>query len=196
MLQLHRRCIIRTDSTILGCYLFLSNRLPFSWARCRASYGAMKFITVVLKASILSYLQMVYTSARCYSKMNGKSMLLRKPKYNCTQAANVTVRASIFLTDSVNPAKFVEEFVISSLLSETIPPRLLELQVWCFMVKIHHWNFKGFTRKWWFFNTVVFRPVVRQWLSSDHVGIATDTNATVAQQQRNGVFCADRAEML
>jgi hypothetical protein len=38
--------------------------------------------------------------------------------------------------------------------------------------------------------------VARQWLSSDRVGTPTNTNATVAQQQRNGVFCAVRAEML
>jgi hypothetical protein len=29
-----------------------------------------------------------------------------------------------------------------------------------------------------------------------HVGILTDTNATMAQQQTNGVFCAVYAEML
>jgi hypothetical protein len=34
------------------------------------------------------------------------------------------------------------------------------------------------------------------WLSSDHVETPTDTNATVVQQQINGVFCAIRAEML
>jgi hypothetical protein len=38
--------------------------------------------------------------------------------------------------------------------------------------------------------------VVRQWLSSDHVGTLTDTNGTIIQQKRNGVFCAVRAEML
>jgi hypothetical protein len=38
--------------------------------------------------------------------------------------------------------------------------------------------------------------VARQWLSSDHVGTPRDMNATIAQQQRNGVFCAVRAEML
>jgi hypothetical protein len=36
----------------------------------------------------------------------------------------------------------------------------------------------------------------RQWLSSDHVGTPTDTNATIALQQRTGVFCAVRAKML
>jgi hypothetical protein len=38
--------------------------------------------------------------------------------------------------------------------------------------------------------------VARQWLSSDHVGTQTDTNATISQQQRKGVFCAVRSEML
>jgi hypothetical protein len=38
--------------------------------------------------------------------------------------------------------------------------------------------------------------VARQWLSSDHVGTPTNTNTTIAQQQRNGVFCAVHAEML
>jgi hypothetical protein len=38
--------------------------------------------------------------------------------------------------------------------------------------------------------------VARQWLSSDHVGTPTDTNATIALQERNGVFCEVRAEML
>jgi hypothetical protein len=38
--------------------------------------------------------------------------------------------------------------------------------------------------------------VARQWLSSDHVGTATDTNATIAQRQRNDVFYAVLAEML
>jgi hypothetical protein len=37
--------------------------------------------------------------------------------------------------------------------------------------------------------------VARQWLSSNYVGTPTDRNATIAQQQRNGVFCAVRAEM-
>jgi hypothetical protein len=37
--------------------------------------------------------------------------------------------------------------------------------------------------------------VARQLLSSNHIGIPTDTNATIAQQQGNGVFCAFRAEM-
>jgi hypothetical protein len=37
--------------------------------------------------------------------------------------------------------------------------------------------------------------VARQWLSIDHVGTPTDTNTTVEQQQRNGVFCAVSAEM-
>jgi hypothetical protein len=32
--------------------------------------------------------------------------------------------------------------------------------------------------------------VARQWLSSDYVGTPTYTNATTAQQQRNGAFCA------
>jgi hypothetical protein len=30
--------------------------------------------------------------------------------------------------------------------------------------------------------------VAGQWLSSDHVGIPIDMNATIAQKQRNGVF--------
>jgi thermostable 8-oxoguanine DNA glycosylase len=38
--------------------------------------------------------------------------------------------------------------------------------------------------------------IVRQWLSSDHVVTPTDTNATIALQQRNCVFYALRAEML
>jgi hypothetical protein len=38
--------------------------------------------------------------------------------------------------------------------------------------------------------------VARQMLSSNHVGTAIDTNGTIALQQRNGVFCAVRAEML
>jgi hypothetical protein len=37
--------------------------------------------------------------------------------------------------------------------------------------------------------------VAWQWLSSDHVGTPTDTNAT-SLQQRNGVFCVVCAEML
>jgi hypothetical protein len=37
--------------------------------------------------------------------------------------------------------------------------------------------------------------VARQWLSSDHVGTPTDTNATIAQQQRNSGFCVVRTEM-
>jgi stage V sporulation protein SpoVS len=37
--------------------------------------------------------------------------------------------------------------------------------------------------------------VARQWLSSDHVGTPTDTNTSVEQQQRSGIFCAVRAEM-
>jgi hypothetical protein len=32
--------------------------------------------------------------------------------------------------------------------------------------------------------------LTRQWLSGDHIGTPTDTNATMAQQQRYGVFCA------
>jgi hypothetical protein len=39
-------------------------------------------------------------------------------------------------------------------------------------------------------------PVARQWLSNYHVGIPTDANATMDKQQKNGVFCAVRAEML
>jgi hypothetical protein len=35
-----------------------------------------------------------------------------------------------------------------------------------------------------------------QWLGSNHVGTPADTNATIAQQQRNGVFYAVRAEKL
>jgi hypothetical protein len=38
--------------------------------------------------------------------------------------------------------------------------------------------------------------VARQWLSSYHVGTPTDTKATIALQQRNGVFFAVLAEML
>jgi hypothetical protein len=38
--------------------------------------------------------------------------------------------------------------------------------------------------------------ISRQWLSSDHVGIAKDTNATIAQQKRNGLFCAVSAILL
>jgi hypothetical protein len=38
--------------------------------------------------------------------------------------------------------------------------------------------------------------VASQWLSSDHVATPTDTNATMAQQQRIGVICAVRVEML
>jgi hypothetical protein len=38
--------------------------------------------------------------------------------------------------------------------------------------------------------------VARQWLSSDHVGTPIYMNQTTAQQQRNGVFCMIRAEML
>jgi hypothetical protein len=36
----------------------------------------------------------------------------------------------------------------------------------------------------------------RQWLSRDHVVTPTDTNATIALKQRNGVFYAVRAEVL
>jgi hypothetical protein len=38
--------------------------------------------------------------------------------------------------------------------------------------------------------------VARQWLNSDYVVTETVTKATVVQQQKNGVFCAIRAEML
>jgi hypothetical protein len=38
--------------------------------------------------------------------------------------------------------------------------------------------------------------VAAQWLSSDHVGTPTDTNATTALQQRSDVFYKVRAEML
>jgi hypothetical protein len=38
--------------------------------------------------------------------------------------------------------------------------------------------------------------IAMQWLSSDHVVTPTDTNATIALQQRNGVFNEIRAEML
>jgi hypothetical protein len=37
--------------------------------------------------------------------------------------------------------------------------------------------------------------VARKWLSSDHMGTQTDTNAIIALQQ-NWVFCEVRAEML
>jgi hypothetical protein len=37
--------------------------------------------------------------------------------------------------------------------------------------------------------------VARKWLSSDHMVTPADTNATIALQQRNGVFYAVRAEM-
>jgi hypothetical protein len=36
----------------------------------------------------------------------------------------------------------------------------------------------------------------RQWLNSDHEETPKDMNATMAQQQRNGVFHAVRAKML
>jgi hypothetical protein len=36
----------------------------------------------------------------------------------------------------------------------------------------------------------------KQWLSSDHVGSPADKNKTNAQQQKNGIFCAVRDEML
>jgi hypothetical protein len=39
-------------------------------------------------------------------------------------------------------------------------------------------------------------PVARQWLSSDHVVTPTDMNATIALQQRNGVFYAVHVEIL
>jgi hypothetical protein len=38
--------------------------------------------------------------------------------------------------------------------------------------------------------------VAMQWLSSNHMGTATDMNATFSQQQRTGVFCAVHVEML
>jgi hypothetical protein len=38
--------------------------------------------------------------------------------------------------------------------------------------------------------------IARQWLISDHVRTPTDADATMLQQSRNDVFCADRAEML
>jgi hypothetical protein len=38
--------------------------------------------------------------------------------------------------------------------------------------------------------------VARKWLSSDHAVIPTETNATIALQQRSGVFYAVHAEML
>jgi hypothetical protein len=38
--------------------------------------------------------------------------------------------------------------------------------------------------------------VARYWLSSNDVGTPTDTNTTIAQLQRNGVFCAVHSEML
>jgi hypothetical protein len=38
--------------------------------------------------------------------------------------------------------------------------------------------------------------IARQWVSSNHVGTETDTNATIALQQRNGILYAVRAEML
>jgi hypothetical protein len=43
---------------------------------------------------------------------------------------------------------------------------------------------------------VQITAVARQWLSSDHMGTPTDTYATMVQQQRNGVICEVRAEML
>lgn len=38
--------------------------------------------------------------------------------------------------------------------------------------------------------------VVRQLMGSNHVGTPTDTTATVALQQRNGVICVIRPEVL
>jgi hypothetical protein len=38
--------------------------------------------------------------------------------------------------------------------------------------------------------------VARQWLSADNGGSPTGMDTTTAQKQRNGVFCAVRAEML
>jgi hypothetical protein len=38
--------------------------------------------------------------------------------------------------------------------------------------------------------------VARKWLSSDHVVTPTDTNITIALQQRNRVLYAVHAEML
>jgi hypothetical protein len=38
--------------------------------------------------------------------------------------------------------------------------------------------------------------VARKWLSGDHLVTPTDTNATTALQQRNGVFYVVHAEML
>jgi hypothetical protein len=38
--------------------------------------------------------------------------------------------------------------------------------------------------------------VGRQWLSSDHMDIPTDANATVALQKRNGVINTFLAEIL
>jgi hypothetical protein len=38
--------------------------------------------------------------------------------------------------------------------------------------------------------------VARQLLSGDKMGTPKDTNVTIAQQERNGIFCAVRAEML
>jgi hypothetical protein len=40
------------------------------------------------------------------------------------------------------------------------------------------------------------KAVARYWLSSDHMGTPSDTNATIALQQRKGVFCAVRAKVL
>jgi hypothetical protein len=40
------------------------------------------------------------------------------------------------------------------------------------------------------------KAVVRQWLSSRHVGTLTDTNVVTAQQQRNSVFCVLLAKIL
>jgi hypothetical protein len=38
--------------------------------------------------------------------------------------------------------------------------------------------------------------IPRKWLSSDHMVTPTDTDAIIALQQRNGVFCVVRAKML
>jgi hypothetical protein len=40
------------------------------------------------------------------------------------------------------------------------------------------------------------KVVARQWLNSDHVVTPADTKATIALQQRNGVFGAFRTELL
>jgi hypothetical protein len=40
------------------------------------------------------------------------------------------------------------------------------------------------------------KAVARQWLSSDHMGTPKYMNATMAQQHRNGIFCAVHANRL